>query len=190
MKSKNALCGLAIVLALHFGVLAGSAQTNKYLFTGSETNITLNPGAYIISAYGAPGGGPGPKSYGGLGAEMSAEFTFSKSTALTFLVGGAGDDYQGDRPISGGGGGGGSYVIEGSTPLVVAGGGGGVGGNNSGDNGSVSANGDDANSLNIPGIPVGAGDGGANGGGGAGGVVRYYQAGPPFTCPVPAAAAS
>jgi hypothetical protein len=35
---------MAVVLQL--GVLAGSAQTNLYLFSGSETNITLNPGIY------------------------------------------------------------------------------------------------------------------------------------------------
>jgi hypothetical protein len=50
VKSKNALCGLVIAVILRFGVPAGSAQTNKYLFSGSETNITLNPGAYIITA--------------------------------------------------------------------------------------------------------------------------------------------
>ena len=33
------------------------SYTNRYLFTGSETNITLNPGAYNITAYGAQGGG-------------------------------------------------------------------------------------------------------------------------------------
>jgi hypothetical protein len=70
MKTKNALCGLAIAVALQLGMLAGSAQTNIYLFSGTETNITLPPGTYIITAYGAPGGG----NYysGGLGAEMSA----------------------------------------------------------------------------------------------------------------------
>ena len=58
MKSKNALCGLSIAVVLHFGVLAGSAQTNIYLYegtngyTGSTTNITLAPGTYIITAYG------------------------------------------------------------------------------------------------------------------------------------------
>ena len=56
MKSKNALCGLAIAVVLQLGMLAGSAQTNIYLFSGSETNITLPPGTYIITAYGAPGG--------------------------------------------------------------------------------------------------------------------------------------
>src|ERR1039458_5477507 len=126
MKTKNALCGLAIAVVLQLGMLAGSAQTNFYLYSGSLTNITLPPGTYIITAYGAPGGGiytPGVGG-GGLGAEMSGEFNFSTSANLTLLVGGggsAGND-------SGGGGGGGSFVVEGSTPLVIAAGGGGVGG--------------------------------------------------------------
>src|ERR1035438_6152132 len=124
MKSKNALCGLAIAVALQLGMLAGSAQTNIYLCSvsrtslGTETNITLNPGTYIITAYGAPGGG------GGLGAEMSAEFNFSTSTTLTLLVGGGGSGIKG----GGFGGGGGSFVVESNTPLVIAGGGGGYGG--------------------------------------------------------------
>jgi hypothetical protein len=42
--------------ALLSGVLAASAQTGQYLFTGSITNITLNPGTYDIKAYGAQGG--------------------------------------------------------------------------------------------------------------------------------------
>ena len=33
-----------------------TGPTNRYLFSGSETNITLPPGTYIITAYGAPGG--------------------------------------------------------------------------------------------------------------------------------------
>src|ERR1700677_1862046 len=56
MKSKNALCGISIAVALLLGVPAGSAQTNIYLFSGSETNITLSPGLYDITAYGAQGG--------------------------------------------------------------------------------------------------------------------------------------
>jgi hypothetical protein len=39
---------------LQLGVLAGSTQTNIYLFSGSVTNITLPPGTHIITAYGAP----------------------------------------------------------------------------------------------------------------------------------------
>jgi len=86
MKSKNALCGLSIAVVLHLGALAGSAQTNIYLFSGSETNITLPPGTYIITACGAPGGrNPNTGAYGGLGAAMSAEFSFSASTTLTLL---------------------------------------------------------------------------------------------------------
>jgi hypothetical protein len=75
---------MAVVLQL--GVLAGSAQTNIYLYSESETNITLNPGTYIITAYDVPGAA----GSGGNGAEMSAEFNFSTSTNLTLLVGGGG----------------------------------------------------------------------------------------------------
>jgi hypothetical protein len=53
MKSKNVLYGLSMAVVLQLGVLAGSAQTSIYLFTGSLTNITLPPGIYIIQAYGA-----------------------------------------------------------------------------------------------------------------------------------------
>jgi hypothetical protein len=117
MKSKNALCGLFMAVVLQLGMLAGSAQTNKYLFSGAETNITLPPGTYIITAYGAPGGGG--IEFVGFGAEMSGEFNFSTSTTLTLLVGGGGGGYG---SYSGGGG---SFVVEDITPLVIAGGGGG-----------------------------------------------------------------
>jgi len=150
-----------MAVVLHFSVLAGFAQTNKYLFSGSETNITLNPGTYIITAYGAPGGGGGYD--GGCGAEMSAEFDFSASTNLTLLVGEGG----GYSPTGGGGGGGGgSFVVEGGTPLVIAGGGGGGADMGTGGYGNVSANGghgtDDSSLL-------GGGTGGTGGGGGGGG---------------------
>jgi hypothetical protein len=181
MKSKNVLCGLAMAVALQLGMLAGSAQTNKYLFSGSETNITLPPGTYIITAYGARGGGVIPGLVGGpgggLGAEMSGEFNFSASTNLTLLVGGGGSGYN-----IGGGGGGGSFVVEGSTPLVIAGGGGGVGNFqvDVGENGNVSTNGGNGG-IGAPGGTGGAG--GTNGGGGAGGLslLRYsgdYGQGP------------
>ncbi len=101
MKTKNILCGFSIAVALQLGMLAGSAQTNLYLFSGSETNITLPPGTYIITAYGAPG-----CAYGGIvgcfGAVMSGEFNFSTPTTLTLLVGGFGG-------YSGGGAGGGEW---------------------------------------------------------------------------------
>ena len=79
--------------------LAASAQTSLYLFTGSTTNVTLPPGLYLITAYGASGGG----SLGGLGAEMAAEFNFTTTTTLTLLAGGGGGGGGGG---SGGGGGG------------------------------------------------------------------------------------
>jgi hypothetical protein len=43
--------------ALFLGFLAfpAAAQTNVYLFSGVETNITQNPGFYEITAYGAQG---------------------------------------------------------------------------------------------------------------------------------------
>jgi hypothetical protein len=179
MKSKNALCGLTIAVVLQFGVLAGSAQTNKYLFSGSEMNITLPPGTYIITAYGAPGALPNliyiAECSGGNGAEMSAEFNFSTSTTLTLLVGGGGIQ-SGEYGIYGGGGGGGSFVVEGSTPLVIAGGGGGTDGpdlGNNGNNGNVSTNGGNG----YEGPRAGYGGGGTDGGGGAGGALQLSGGG-------------
>ena len=162
MKSKNALCGISMAVVLQLGVLPGSAQTNKYLFTWSETNITLNPGAYIITAYGALGG---KTSYGGsLGAEMSAEFNFSASTTLTLLVGGGGAP---------GGGGGGSFVVEGSKPLVIAGGGGGGGRAYGGGSGLITISGGRASvSPSGPGGTNGLGGGFVSTNGGGGGDVN------------------
>src|SRR5271154_6159669 len=81
----------AVALVLQFGVLAGSAQTGQYLFTGSETTITLDPGIYDIAAYGAQGGSSSIGGFiGSLGAEMEGEFDFTTLTTLTLLVGGAG----------------------------------------------------------------------------------------------------
>src|SRR5204863_6630185 len=92
---------------LLFGVLASSAQTNTYLFTGSKTNITLNPGHYQITVYGGQGARGGYTAYrGGMGAQMSAEFSFPNPSTLTLLVGGAGHS----QDFEGGGGGGGSFV--------------------------------------------------------------------------------
>ncbi len=175
MKSKNVLCGLAIAVVLQLGMLPGSAQTNIYLFSGSETNITLPPGTYIITAYGAPGGHAGPD--GGGGAEMSAEFNFSTSTNLTLLVGRGG----GANTYGGFGGGGGSFVVEVSTPLVIAGGGGGASGkyNPGGDGlplmlpfftgGAGGAGGLSGSTVQLPPGPGGGGGGGGffgNGGDG------------------------
>jgi hypothetical protein len=127
-------CGLvcAVAIVLQFGVLADYAQTGTYLFTGSEMTITLNPGTYAITAYGAQGGWTYGGA-GGLGAEMSAQFSFSALTTLTLLVGGVGGGYAY--------GGGGSFVVNGSTPLVIAGGGGGAGGYGAGGTGLTGTSG-------------------------------------------------
>jgi hypothetical protein len=170
MKSKNALCGVSLAVALQLGVLAGSAQTPIYLFSGSETNITLGPGLYAITAYGAQGGGNGLFGYsGGLGTEMGGEFDFSAPTILTLLVGGSGGG-----PFSGGGGGGGgSFVVNGSSPLVIAGGGGGAGSGSGGGNANVGTAGNDG----VDGTPGGGLGGTGGNGGGQGGAGPYYGGG-------------
>ena len=180
--SNNALYGLSLAVAMQLGMLAGSAQTNKYLFSGSETNITLNPGTYIITAYGAPGGANMFGTGGGLGAEMSAEFNFSAPTTLTLLVGGGGNGgplyIDGDWFYSGGGGGGGTFVVEGGTPLVIAGGGGGIGvSNDPGLNGNVGTSGGVGRFYPRNNGYGTGGVGGTNGYGGPGGISEYSDAG-------------
>ena len=86
MKSKNTLFGLSIAVALQLGMVTGSAQATKYLYSGYETNITLAAGTYIITAYGAHGGGQDGKLRGGVGAEMSAEFSPTFATGSGFQL--------------------------------------------------------------------------------------------------------
>ena len=162
----EAVCSVALVF--QFGVLASSAQTGIYLYSGSETTINLNPGTYDITAYGAQGGG-GYESAGGLGAEMEAQFNLTEVTTLTLLVGGGGTS------STAGGGGGGSFVVNASTPLVIAGGGGGGyfgsggGGSSFLDSGAGGANGGYGGSGGFGGGGGGGYSGGISGGGGGGG---------------------
>jgi len=171
-------------------VVFGDPDQHHYFYSGSKTNITLPPGTYIITAYGAAGGNAyNPSYYGfaapGKGAEMSAEFNFSTSITLTLLVGGAGGTVYFRRGINtnynGGGGGGGSFVVEGAKPLVIAGGGGGgaVSSRNpltvAGGSGSADIDGGAGGGYSLEGFnqffgtgPTG-GAGGINGGGGHGG---------------------
>jgi hypothetical protein len=145
-------------------------QGNQYLFTGSEINITLNPGAYNITACGAQGGS-GTEYSGGLGTEMEAQFNYATATNLTLMVGGSGG--SGD----GGGGGGGSFVVNGSTPLLIAGGGGGGGGYyGNGGSGNTGTNGSNGNSSGFG----YAGSGGTAGNGGGGGNETYAGGGGGF----------
>jgi len=46
-----------MILALTVLAFTVPAQTNKYLYSGSEVTVTLNPGIYTITAYGAQGAG-------------------------------------------------------------------------------------------------------------------------------------
>ena len=132
-------------------------QSNQFLFSGIITNITLPPGTYNITAYGAQGG----NSYaaGGFGAEMEASFYFPTSTTLILLVGGAGSAGYGA------GGGGGTFVVVGSTPLVIGGGGGG-GGYGVGQNGEVGRT--NSTGGGFYGGTGGNGGGGSSSGGGGG----------------------
>jgi hypothetical protein len=163
----SALYVVAVILVL--GVLAGYAQTGIYLYTGSETTITLTPGTYDITAYGAYGGNANGYPGGG-GAEMEGQFNFATAVNLTLLVGGAGGG--GPYPGSGGGGGGGSFVVNGAKPLVVAGGGGGApggGGYGSGGVTQSSGTGGGGSGGGTGGFGSGGGFGGVGSGGGGGG---------------------
>ena len=167
MNKFRDFLGIVCVLAM----MATAKGQTVYLFTGAKTNITLNPGNYYITAYGAQGGGPGRgTSAGGLGAEMEGEFNFTTMTTLTLLVGGTGATGGGN--ISGGGGGG-SFVVAGSKPLVVAGGGGGAGYYGGGAGSTGTGGGSGGASFGGSGGAAGSGGGGGDnsnyGGGGGGG---------------------
>jgi hypothetical protein len=169
MKTKNALRGISIAVALHLGVLAVSAQTNIYLYTGYETNITLPAGTYNITAYGAQGGSSDLTAVG-LGAEMEGQFSFAGVTTLTLLVGGGGGNTGYGYLNWGAGGGGGSFVVNGSTPLVIAGGGGGTDEYDTGGAGLISTNGGNGHAPGGGGGGIGGnGGGGSTSGGGGGG---------------------
>lgn len=156
-----------VAVTLLFGVFASSAQTGVYLYSGSKQTITLGPGLYDITAYGAQGGdytainGHGITVIlggGGLGAEIEGQFDFTNVTILTLQVGGAG---QVGNTYSGAGGGGGSFVVDGTTPLVIAGGGGGTA--------DVYALYGPIGGAGLTGVSGGNGGAGSDGGGGSGG---------------------
>jgi hypothetical protein len=136
--------------------MVGYAQTGDFLYTGSETTITLQPGLYDITAYGARGGNCNGYLGGG-GAEMEAQFNFATTVSLTLLVGGAGAN--GRYPGSGGGGGGG-----GTGGGYSSGGGGGYSGTGTG--GSYYFDGGGGSSFLSGGGGGGGGSGGSAGGGG------------------------
>jgi len=126
---------LAAICAGSFcqGPLQAQTPTSwTFNYTQSMVSWTVpETGSYIITAYGAQGGGSYLNSYtgvvglpGGLGAIIGGRFQLSANLNLNILAGGMGvstSEYAG-------GGGGGSFVVDSSSnPLVVAGGGGGSG---------------------------------------------------------------
>ena len=150
--------------------------TNQFLYTGSKTNIVLNPGTYDITVYGAQGGNcTSGGGGGGLGAVMQSQFNFAGTTTLTILVGGQGSTGNGA------GGGGGSFVVNCSTPLVIAGGGGGGGygtgdgtnGWGKGGSGLTETNGGSGTGGYGGATGGGSGGNGADGGSGASGGAGY-----------------
>jgi hypothetical protein len=165
LKSRITLCALANATVLQLGLLACSAQTTEYSATGSETNVTLNPGNFIVTAYGADGGpafnypmSPVVFAWGGLGAEMSAEFSFSAPTTLTLLVGDSGDAWLGFFANIGSSGGGGAVspdagaMVGGNGSVSTADGyGGGIGSGAGGTGGSGRAMSNQARSKLNPG---------------------------------------
>jgi hypothetical protein len=156
-------------LGLLCGAWAASAQTGDYLYSGTEQTITLGPGIYDITAYGAQGGSgffgvSGDYVLGGLGAGMEGQFNFATAVNLTILVGGAGSSVTSGL-IGSGSGGGGSFIANGNTPIIIAGGGGGGGESDGGEFDSVGFNGEVSNDSN----GSGGGGSGTYGGGGGGG---------------------
>lgn len=126
---------LAAICAGSFCQAPLQAQTPTswtFNYTQSIVSWTVpETGSYIITAYGAQGGGSYLNSYtgvvglpGGLGAIIGGRFQLSANLNLNILAGGMGVSTE----QWGGGGGGGSFVVDSSSnPLVVAGGGGGSG---------------------------------------------------------------
>ena len=53
MKSKNALCGLAMAVILQLAMLAGSAQTYIYTYTGNDFTSVFNapPTSFLNGSY-------------------------------------------------------------------------------------------------------------------------------------------
>ena len=133
----------AAVVTLLFSVLAVSAQTGDYLYSGSEQTITLGPGLYDITTYGAQGGG-------GFGS-TSADGASGSGTG-----GGGSNGSGGGTGGSYGGGGGGGYNGNGGS--FSNGGGGGGGSDGGGGGGGYSGGG-------------GGGYSGGGGGGGGGGSI-------------------
>jgi hypothetical protein len=80
MKTKNALCGLSMAVVLQLGVLAGSAQTYVYTYTGNDFTSVSNA--------------PNESSYGFVPYTTSDKVTGS----ITFSAP-LGDNYEGNPSL-------------------------------------------------------------------------------------------
>jgi len=128
MRTLALAAGTAGTLALMAAVTAAHATPVPFSDTtpGATTFTVPNTGLYDIAAVGAVGGGVLNTTHiisygmGGMGADVSGDFTLTAGEMLSIVVGGSGG-----IGLSSGGGGGGSFVVApGNTPLVIAGGGG------------------------------------------------------------------
>ena len=158
---RLALTGTALLAAP-----AAWAVPTTYNYTGSLQSFTAaETGNYVITAFGAQGGGNAQAS-GGLGAETAGTLFLSAGEVLSIIVGGSGNTSSG---------GGGSFVFTGSgataTALVVGGGGGGAGQFSAGLAGQATPSGGNSGSGNAGGTNGAGGTGasGANFAGGGGG---------------------
>jgi hypothetical protein len=80
LRRPFAVLPLLAVLVAFLLPRAASAQT--FVTTGSLQPVTLGPGIYDITAFGAQGGDEGGGFGGGLGAEMEAQFDFTAPVTL------------------------------------------------------------------------------------------------------------
>lgn len=135
-------------------------------------------GTYRITAVGAQGGNANNFT-GGLGAQITGDFSLTAGQTLQVLVGQSGVlGLNSSAPSSAGGGGGGSFVVSNNNLLIAAAGGGGANqsarGNYNGGSGLISTTGGNSNVIGIYGDAApGAGGGtrasGGNSGFGGGG---------------------
>jgi hypothetical protein len=124
-KMRRILLAGASLMAIT--AASADAETWTYNYTGSiQTFAVPTTGTYNIIANGAQGGSSKDNvGAGGLGAQVSGNFTLNAGELLQIAVGGAGAS-TGSISFAGGGGGG-SFVYDTTTALalLIAGGGGG-----------------------------------------------------------------
>jgi hypothetical protein len=146
--------------------LPTSSSMEAFGYTGETWTVPAGVTSLTIQASGAQGSNADFGAVGGLGANITGEFTVTPGQVLNILVGeqGENDPSVGD----GGGGGGGTFVWDANTNqlLIAAGGGGGAAGFQGGFDGAAGS----ATETPTAGLGAGSGAGGVSGNGGNGGV--------------------